>query len=195
MNIKYLMRVIKKLPPNAKVLDAGCGWGDTVKYIRKLRKDVEIHGVDIFEEKGIMELCNFHISDVCSLSEFKDNHFDLIVCFHVIEHVKEPHKMVKEFHRILKKNCSILLETPHWITIVSPIGANFYDEPTHIRPYTKVTLKLLFEKEFNIKRIKFDTPSSFYLSMPPDFKGATWRKILHFLGMYKICTWMHAEKK
>lgn len=41
-----------------------------------------------------------------------DNSFDLIICYHILEHVENDHKAMKELFRILKPNGECLIQTP-----------------------------------------------------------------------------------
>lgn len=41
-----------------------------------------------------------------------DDNFDLIICFHVLEHVPEDRKAISELYRILKKGGTVLLQVP-----------------------------------------------------------------------------------
>lgn len=41
----------------------------------------------------------------------KNNRFDYILCLQVLEHIKEPHLIFKEFHRILKPGGKLFLTT------------------------------------------------------------------------------------
>ena len=42
----------------------------------------------------------------------KENTFDLIICYHILEHVIEDVKAMKELYRILKPNGTIIIQTP-----------------------------------------------------------------------------------
>ena len=42
----------------------------------------------------------------------EDNSMDLIICYHVLEHVMEDHKAMKELYRILKVNGKCIIQTP-----------------------------------------------------------------------------------
>ena len=42
----------------------------------------------------------------------KDNSFDLIICYHILEHVIEDVKAMSELHRVLKPNGTVLIQTP-----------------------------------------------------------------------------------
>lgn len=43
---------------------------------------------------------------------FGDNHFDVILCNHVLEHVEDDIRVMKEFHRVLKPGGWAILQVP-----------------------------------------------------------------------------------
>lgn len=45
---------------------------------------------------------------------FPDDYFDLIEAFHVLEHLDKPFLIMKEFHRILKKDGTLVVKVPHF---------------------------------------------------------------------------------
>ena len=49
--------------------------------------------------------------DITQIPE-KENSFDLIICYHILEHVIEDVKAMKELHRVLKPNGTVLIQTP-----------------------------------------------------------------------------------
>ncbi|GEM_PF-3650583 len=112
---KRINREIRTLVPElnrggVKILEVGCG-----KHSRKklfpltnwLATDVKRHeGVDA-------------IADVTRL-QFKSNSFDVVFCIAVLEHVFECRKAVKEIHRVLKPNGSLILSVPFLYPIHDP---------------------------------------------------------------------------
>ncbi|MBN1597286.1 MAG: class I SAM-dependent methyltransferase [Bacteroidales bacterium] len=42
----------------------------------------------------------------------KDDSFDLIICYHILEHIENDIKAMKEIYRILKKKGSCIIQTP-----------------------------------------------------------------------------------
>lgn len=42
----------------------------------------------------------------------KDGSFDLIICYHILEHITEDRKAMNELHRVLKKGGTVLIQTP-----------------------------------------------------------------------------------
>ena len=43
---------------------------------------------------------------------FEDNHFDVVFCNHVLEHVEDDIKVLKEFYRVLKPGGFAILQSP-----------------------------------------------------------------------------------
>jgi SAM-dependent methyltransferase len=68
-----------------------------------------------------------------------------VINFHLIEHLKEPHHLLSEVHRILKPGGRLSLVTPDWRKQYKI----FYRDPTHVRPYDKESIaRLLMMYEF-----------------------------------------------
>ncbi len=74
---------------------------------------------------------------------FKDGSFDLVVSNFVIEHLINPQKFFAESFRVLKSGGYFYCSTEYYISLFCPEGYNFYSDPTHIRPWTKKSLKTL----------------------------------------------------
>jgi len=49
--------------------------------------------------------------DICNLP-FKENSFDFILCNHVLEHINDDNKAMKELYRVLNKNGTAILQVP-----------------------------------------------------------------------------------
>ncbi len=54
------------------------------------------------------EDCNY---DITAIPE-PENRFDLIICFHVLEHIPDDRKAMEELFRIVKPGGTVLLQTP-----------------------------------------------------------------------------------
>ena len=95
-----------------KMLDIGCSIGATVSAAKKLGWDAT--GVDVSRlavdqclERGL----DCHIVTDGTLP-FKDNTFDLVTNWHVIEHVLDVKQTLAEWQRVLKPGGVMILETP-----------------------------------------------------------------------------------
>ena len=83
-----------------KKLNLGCGEFKKNGYInldmnKKVKPDV-VHNLNKFPYP------------------FKDNYFDLVEASHVLEHVEDPFKVMKELHRIMKHNGTLIIRVPHF---------------------------------------------------------------------------------
>ena len=79
--------------------------------------------------------------DITELS-FKDDYFDYIVCNHVIEHIKDDEKAIRELSRVLKPNGKVIITVPYdkdnvtleesWIN-TDKLRIKYYGEADHQR--------------------------------------------------------------
>ena len=108
------------------VVDLGCG----DQYIRKAleNRGALYRGVDIDE-------CNLE----ADLFPIEDSSKDIAVCLALIEHLQDPGHFLSETHRILRPGGLLWLSTPD----IKACGAEFWNDPTHVHPYTRTSLRTL----------------------------------------------------
>jgi len=95
---------------NFKILDFGCGDGNSSLFIRKHFPNATIFGVDVSEESiNIAKRKNIDAADFTAFDGLKlpyeEGEFDVIftsMVFHHIEH-RLHHSVIKEIYRVLKK--------------------------------------------------------------------------------------------
>ena len=111
-----LMRIyLESLPDRAKILDAGCGLGDWVLYLKNLKYDIT--GIDI--SRRTVELLkdrfpdvNFVTGDIRDTS-YEDESFDAYFSWGVFEHFENgPQDCIKEAWRILKPGGVLFISVP-----------------------------------------------------------------------------------
>ncbi|RME81353.1 MAG: class I SAM-dependent methyltransferase [Planctomycetota bacterium] len=78
-------------------------------------------GSGSFPKKGFVNLDinpNLPVDIVHDLNEFPypfgDNEWDYIECDHVLEHLEDPFRVMKELHRILKPEGILIIRVPHF---------------------------------------------------------------------------------
>lgn len=70
-----------------------------------------------------------------------DESQDLVIALAVIEHISELDHFFSEIKRVLKPGGVVYITTPNFKYCYS----NFYDDPTHKKPFTEVSLKQCME--------------------------------------------------
>ena len=96
------------LTENSQILDIGSKDGKKANYV--INKGQLIMS-DISKEL-YSNTAPFVLSDATTLP-YKDNSFDLVTIFHVLEHLKNANAALKEIHRVLKKKGTVLIVTPN----------------------------------------------------------------------------------
>lgn len=96
------------------ILDVGCGTGLMKQFSDDPR--LEWHGVDIDEERlGQCSELEYRVSkinlDIQPLV-CQDQQFDIVVASHVLEHLAEPTKILRELDRVLCPNGILILAVP-----------------------------------------------------------------------------------
>jgi ubiquinone/menaquinone biosynthesis C-methylase UbiE len=144
-----------------KILDLGCGKGNLSNYLSLKNKNAIIYGIDLSEIN--INYCNKHKNNknqIFKLSKaeklsFKDNFFDEIHCYEVLEHVNDLNKTLKEIYRVLKNNAIIYLSVPNSQSEFSLLKSNpnYAKQVGHKRFFSKLELIKLFSKnKFILKK-------------------------------------------
>jgi SAM-dependent methyltransferase len=98
--------------------------------------------------------------------QYPDESFDVIYCCHVLEHVIDDKKAMREFFRVLKKGGWAVLLVPinaektfEDFSIIEPVERlKYFGDPTHVRLYGPDYIDRLREAGFNVRMI---LPSDF----------------------------------
>lgn len=69
----------------------------------------------------------------------EDDEVDAVLCLHLIEHLQSPDNLLQEVRRVLRPGGKLFLVTPDWRKQMR----TFYRDPTHVRPYDRVSLERL----------------------------------------------------
>lgn len=80
-----------------------------------------------------------------------DGSVDIAISLAVIEHLREPETFISEIFRCLKPGGLVYLSTPNF----QLDWKNFYNDPTHVRPYTPASLAEM------LRLYGFESPTTF----------------------------------
>lgn len=142
---------------NLKVLDVGCGLGYLLTSLNtkfKFGLEPSSYACKMIEKKySDIKIFNFNNNFI----EKIDEEFDIIVAYHVIEHLNDPVKLIKDLKKKLKKNGKLIIGTPLIGTIISNYFGKYYRN--YIKDHEilfnlKSLKKLLNNNNFKIIRIE-----------------------------------------
>lgn len=165
--LKNKLNLINSLQSNkGRILDIGAGTGDFLSVAKNDGwKTIGVEPND--KAKAIAK--NKGVSFVEKTSELENHSFDVISMWHVLEHVPDLDKQIKELKRLLKPTGTLIIAVPNFKSFDAKHYGKFwaaYDVPIHFWHFSKTAIQLLFEKEeMKLEKVlpmKFD---SFYVSL------------------------------
>lgn len=169
INIKKKFKYVDHLAKGKSILDIGCGTGELLNYFQKMGWDTM--GIEpnpsarTFAKKSYQ----LQIYDEESLSNLKENSFNVISMWHVLEHVPDLSGRMEQVKRLLQKDGLLLIALPN---LDSPDAIKYgphwagLDVPRHLYHFTQETFEVLL-KAHNMELIrsipmKFD---AYYVSL------------------------------
>jgi 2-polyprenyl-3-methyl-5-hydroxy-6-metoxy-1,4-benzoquinol methylase len=148
-----LRRAVSESTPagGGRLLDVGCGTGDNLRYVMDPR--LELHGIEYAESTSRM--ARRLLGDKATIQRasataipYPDQHFDLIMCIEVLEHIEDDSAAMKEIARVLRPGGKMVLSLPyrHWFP-------SYFRLIGHFRHYTRKDVeKLLSVQGFRVVR-------------------------------------------
>jgi SAM-dependent methyltransferase len=142
---------IREFASSGRVLELGCGLGETAILLDKMGYDV--CAVDN-SQKAIAALrrlfpsVKWHCTRIEDhLYNIPDQDYDLVLMYHVIEHLLDPGKICSEIHRVLKHGGLAVIEVPNFNGLHRKLWGNrwWYWLDHHLNYFTVGTLGRLME--------------------------------------------------
>lgn len=167
-----------------KVLEVGCGIGDTLYKFKS--KGWEVYGIDFSPLAQKIGRDIFGIDIFCSdfeTYEFKEaEYFDLILMFHFLEHVSSPVRVINKVWKLLKKDGELIIEVPNFNSFTRKIFGKFWNNlevPRHIFHFSSDSI------EFLLKTNKFYIEKIYYKKSHFGFVNSI-NRILKYKGLFAI---------
>jgi len=157
-DVQLVDELARRLPPGAKVLDAGCGAG--VPIAKRLSKSFSVTGVDFSEAqirlaRQFVPRAQFFLQDITHLA-FPDDSFDAICSYYAIIHIprQEHRAILRNFYRILRPAGPALLclgaNDLERDVVEDYLGSRMYwshyDSQTNLRMLTETGFDLIWSK-------------------------------------------------
>jgi len=139
-----------------RVLDIGCGRGNLLKAFNRM--GFECHGIERseFPNTSLDPSITIHRN---SLEEcgFESSYFDIVVVWHVLEHLSMPDDTIKQINRILDSTGILVIAVPNFGSFQSRLfGEHWFhlDLPRHLYHFEKNSLiNLLKRNQFNLNTL------------------------------------------
>ena len=128
---------------------------------RTLKKNKNINYLSSDFENEFLADYKFDITNI----EQKDATFDTIICYHILEHITNDQKAMKELYRVLKPNGKVYIQTPFKTgdiyendSITTPEERlKHFGQEDHVRVYSIKGLKDRLESNgFNVKQMTYN---------------------------------------
>ena len=136
----YKLKVLKKiLQPSNIILDYGSGDGHFAEFLKK--QEINVHEYDPIINKS-------------KKPQTTDNQYDMIMMWHVLEHVPDINKTVIALEKKLKHNGALVVAVPNRDSFDSKAYREHWaawDVPRHLYHFNHNSLEnLMKEKGFNL---------------------------------------------
>ena len=158
-NNKNLITIINSLKYKS-LCDIGCGAGYLLSALKKNKH--KLLGIDN-DNKALKLASQYSKTLKIDLNDknFKFNKkFDLITCYHVIEHIKSPINFINNIHKMLNNDGHIIIGTPDFDSAMARLYKNKYrllHDKTHISLFSLDSL-CRFLRDYKFEIIQLDFP-------------------------------------
>ena len=136
--------LVRDLPSGYRVLEVGCGTGNTLRILERTCRNGIVVGSDPFEEglriarrRVACELVQSTVEDLRI-----EGAFDLICAFDVLEHVSDDVRALTELRHRLHRTGAVLLTVPADQRLWSHVD----EAAHHYRRYSEEQLQLVLER-------------------------------------------------
>jgi len=178
---KRMRRAQKFFSRPGKALDIGCGQGTFLQLLQ--REGWECHGTELTQESASRASQRGIPVSVGEVREeqFPPHSFDLITFWQVLEHLRDPMKVLKALRPLMKKGGIVAISTPNIESLQAKVASSQWfhlDPPRHLCLFSPKTLQRM------MKSLGFHTLEIHHFSMEQNPVG--WlQSLLNLMGLPK----------
>lgn len=136
-HLKQIISLIKEQKPKS-ILDVGCGTGYLINLIEKENYTKYISALDYNIPSFIKKNQKYKCIEGDIFERLKlldDNSFELIICTHVLEHIKYPELVFKDLRRISSNSLLIICPLEHNLKWGMNYHINFYKDQLSFKKF------------------------------------------------------------
>ncbi len=151
------------VPKNVKVLDIGCGFGQSLGYHRE--RGCDVYGVEADNNiRKVIEKYGFNVKvGLFDASDYKDDFFDYVTMDQVLEHTINPIEIMEGIEKIIKENGKIVISIPNsngWGAKVFGKRWINWHIPYHLQHFSEKSIRIMAKKaNLDVVSIKTITSS------------------------------------
>jgi len=186
------------VPPRVRILDIGCGFGETLGYHKARGCDVQ--GVEADENiRRVAERFGYDVRvGLFDASLYKPESFDWVTMDQVLEHVQHPIDVLSGIATILKPGGHLVIAVPNplgWGARVFGRRWINWHTPYHLQFFSKRSMQEAARAAgLTVERTKTTTPSAwlrfqwFHLLTvpPPSTPSQFWNHVAKFEGRQRL---------
>lgn len=178
VNLKHKRKLATKGMKVGTMLEIGCGVGDFLHEMEQ--RGWNCTGIEPSKEaKAIAQnRVKANILNPEDLATLKDESFDLITMWHVLEHVDNLKDEVRQLQRLLKKGGRLVLALPNFKSTDAEYYREYwaaYDVPRHLNHFCRESINNIFKTtKLQLKKIDKLVWDAYYISyMSEKYKNHT----------------------
>jgi len=155
---EFVLPLRKGSPSALKILDVGCGTGETTKFLSRFGEvtgvDTATQAVEFCKKRGLLDIKRGDAEHL----PFKEGSFDLVTMLDLLEHIGNDSQALKEAYRVLKSGGTLLLTVP-----AHPLLWSEHDIALHHqRRYLKRELRAKVKRAgFKVQKLSFAVTALF----------------------------------
>ena len=162
--ISTLVHEVPALPqklPGGRILDIGCGAGETLLLLRSLGwqvygLEIDRQAVKVAQKRGLTDVKYGGYRD---LAKYSDNYFDAVRLYHVFEHLDDPLLCLRLIARKVKKGGEVIIGTPNSGSFAARLFKRYWynlDSPRHLFLFNpKLLEKLASQAGLRPRKVEF----------------------------------------
>jgi len=152
LRFKYGLQKINIIKKKKKLLDYGCGFGQSLDVAKKFNWDCSAYEIneqciEILKKKKIKIDNNF-----------KKDSYDAITMWLVLEHIPDPNKLIKKIYNSLKNKGKLLINVPNVNSLTALLQKDkctMFAGEQHLNHFSVKTLSMFLKKnKFKLKFIE-----------------------------------------
>lgn len=191
---KYFQKYLStKNLKDKKILEIGCGNGF---FLQELKDNgiKNVYGIEPGIEsvkKAPPKIRNNIKTDILKKGLFAKGSFDIILCFHTLDHIPDPNKFLSISHSLLKKSGQIffIVHNTNGLSVKLLKEKSPIFDIEHIYLFNNKNLKQIFEQNKFKNSLVFDIkntyPIKYWLKLFP-LNNFLKNKIIKLLGLLKL---------